>query len=357
MNSESIRILIAEDDPIIAEPICKLTGRFTDHCTLVASGAEACEIIAGERPDIVLLDYFLSDINAIDILKSVNARNRPDCLFVVQSANTEHEIVQACLEYGAHDYIRKPYSFIEFELKLRNYIDTITQRKELSRMKSQVEKERDILKKYFPKDFSDALLSGEISTEIGGRLQTASTLICDLRDSTRMAEEVQPEELAHFLSDFFADLADLVFGQGGSITAFRGDGFLATFGVPHVGREDVLNCARAALRIRAHLNTFNSFRPSFLKEPIRIGMGIATGRVFVGNVGSVHRLDYTVLGDPVNLAARLEALTKRANVDLFIDGSTRDTLGARAQVRPVQLTHVRGKKESVRVYHLTDLDD
>ena len=354
MTQEPIRTLIVEDDPDQAALITRLIQKLVVESEVEPDGARVLDHAREYRPDIILLDYNLPGKSGLEILEALRTGLDFDTMIIVQSAEHKDVIVQGCLEHGAYDYVRKPYSLDEFSLKMNNYVQVVRQKKELREINDRVERERDILKKFFPRDFTENLLSGKISNEVGGSLQNISTLICDLRGSTRLAEDVDPVVFARFLSDFFADVADLIFGTGGSINNFRGDGFLATFGVPNTTGEDAQNAVRAAVRIRSHLETVNMFPPDFLGEPIRMGIGISTGRVFVGNIGSVHRLDYTVLGDAVNLAARLESLTKKAGADILVDGPTRDILGADAVVKKVKLQYVRGKKQEVRIYSLVD---
>mgnify|MGYP000264060004 FL=1 len=96
---------------------------------------------------------------------------------------------------------------------------------------------------------------------------------------------------------------------------------------------------------------YNEVRPANVKDPIGFGIGITTGEVFAGNIGNVHKLEYTILGDPVNLSARLEAMTKNAKVDILIDEKTRQVGGDRLKVKKLQTSTVRGKSEEVMIYY------
>ena len=100
---------------------------------------------------------------------------------------------------------------------------------------------------------------------------------------------------------------------------------------------------------------YNELRPENVKEPIRFGIGITTGEVFAGNIGNVHKLEYTILGDAVNLSARLEAMTKRAHVDILMDQTTRKIAGENITVKRLRTTAIRGKSEPVEIFYLAGL--
>jgi len=111
----------------------------------------------------------------------------------------------------------------------------------------------------------------------------------------------------------------------------------------------------AALAIRQHLYNYNEYAlPEYLETPISIGIGISTGKVFAGNFGSVHKVEYAVLGDPVNLASCLESLTKLARTDILIDGPTRDAIQKHYKLQQYKFEKIRGKLRQVRVYGIAD---
>jgi PAS domain S-box-containing protein len=180
----------------------------------------------------------------------------------------------------------------------------------------------------------------------------ATVLFFDIRNSTAISESIEPEDFAQFLSDLFTDIMDLVYGNGGSVNKLLGDGLMATFGCPLSTGNDGLSAAVTALQIRDYLKTFNDVRPPFLKDPVKAGMGIATGTLFSGVIGSVRRQEYTVLGDPVNLASRLEELTKKTGEEILIDGATYRKIQERILCRMVCQTPVRGRSGQITVYGL-----
>ncbi|HMU83062.1 MAG TPA: adenylate/guanylate cyclase domain-containing protein [Leptospiraceae bacterium] len=227
----------------------------------------------------------------------------------------------------------------------------------LTRANAQLQKEKNILEKFFSNDFVEQLLQEKISHSLGGARVPATIVFLDIRNSTAIAEKIDPQQFSDFISSIFTDIMDLVYGNHGSVNKLIGDGMLATFGCPIQTEDDKGNALRFALQVREYMNTFNDVRPDYLTEPVRIGIGIASGNVFAGNTGSVRRMEYTVLGDAVNLASRLESLTKLSGVDILIDGVTRDAAGNRIKVKRVRLNRVRGKIQEVRLYYLESMSD
>ena len=219
--------------------------------------------------------------------------------------------------------------------------------------KSKLESHIKFVSRYFSKDYIQALLDGQVSAELGGETVEASILFMDLRNSTGIAEKITPQQFARLISEIFTDVMDLIFATGGSVNKILGDGIMATFGAPFPKENDALNATQTALKIRQYLSSYNEFRPEFLDEEIKAGIGIATGPVFAGNIGSVNRMEFSVMGDPVNLAARLESLTKYAGLDILVDGNTRVKLADKVRCKKVKFTKIRGKINEVKIYYPT----
>ena len=357
MQRSRIKLLVIEDDPDQVVLLEHLTTGMGYEVKSSTTGHAGLELASEFKPDVLLLDMELPDISGLKVLSSIRSNpETKDCLVIIVSAQEDQDIVVQSLAQGANDYIRKPFNNAELSMRMGNLLNLRHSLNTVQALSDKIESEKKLLSKYFSEDLIEGILNGQISTEIGGQTSEVSILICDLRSSTAMAELIEPDTLAKFLSDFFADIIDLIAGEGGSINSFRGDGFLITYGVPSSLENPALAAATTAMKIQKHIEFYNQFKPEFIKDDLVMGVGITTGKVFAGNVGSVHRLHYTVLGDAVNLAARLESLTKLAKVHTLIDGRTRDLLGKGARVRRVQLNKIRGKIQEVRVYSLDDLD-
>lgn len=195
------------------------------------------------------------------------------------------------------------------------------------------------------------ILAEKDGDAFSGEVVKGTFLVFDLRGSTRRAERMGAKKFFPFLTELLADLSDLVHGLDGTLSKFTGDGFLAIFGCPDYSRTTAYNALLCATHIRAHIAVFNSLLPAG-EEPVRFGIGIATGTVFRGNIGNIHRFDYTVIGDPVNLAARLEQLTKRFQKDILVDAKTVDLAAEGVTVERLGFSAVRGKARKVEILHL-----
>ncbi|RHX79226.1 adenylate/guanylate cyclase domain-containing protein [Leptospira yasudae] len=233
---------------------------------------------------------------------------------------------------------------------LRDISELHAKSEELSKRMEDVEQAKRLLEKYFPENLVDYLVDERRQTELEGKNVQATMLFCDVRNSTGIAEQLNPDEFAAFLSELFTGLMDLTYANGGSVNKLLGDGLLITFGCPFPEDEDTLNCVRLALQIREYLRAFNESRNPKLKTPVAMGIGISTGNVFAGNIGSSRHMEYTVLGDAVNTASRLEALTKTTGHDILIDSLTYESIRHEINVEAVGMFQLRGKKEPQEVF-------
>lgn len=177
-------------------------------------------------------------------------------------------------------------------------------------------------------------------------------LFFDIRQSTGIAERLESEVFASFLSDIFTDIMDLIYGNNGSVNKMIGDGIMATFGCPIEYGNDIRNAVTSAVQIRDYLKTFNDVRPEYIEKPLQAGIGIATGTVFAGVIGSVRRQEYTVLGDAVNIASRLEGLTKKTGDSIIVDETTYNEVKDLYPWEKIHRVALRGRKGEMQVFAL-----
>ncbi len=193
--------------------------------------------------------------------------------------------------------------------------------------------------------------------ELGGQEAVATVLFSDIRGFTTLTEQLPAAQLIALLNRYFNTMSEVIQEQGGVINKFGGDSLLAIFGTPLYPREDHAGAAvQAAQGMLQKLREFNESQRKLGEPTLRIGIGIATGPVVVGNVGSESRLEYTVIGDTVNLASRLEELTKAYAMDILIAATTVTQLEADTfPLKNLGEQSVRGKRQPVALYTLREL--
>lgn len=256
-----------------------------------------------------------------------------------------------CLEAGFAEVLEPALSRAELVIRLRRQIDCAQNAQNNHELQDQLAR----LSQYFSDDVVKMILSQkDVNHDYGENLE-ATVFFLDIRNFTTISENVEPNLVAALLNRLYTDIMDLILTYKGSVNKIIGDALLSTFGCPIRGEKDAKNAVECALAIRDTLKLFNSARPAYIQEDIAIGMGIATGKVFAGTIGSYRKRDYTVIGDTVNIAARLEGLTKQTRFDLIIDRKTRDLVGSELKVRKLQVTRVRGRTQPMEIFLVDSL--
>ena len=177
-------------------------------------------------------------------------------------------------------------------------------------------------------------------------------LFCDLRDSTRLGEKLSMSELMRLLNNYFEMVTAAVFRQGGTINKFIGDGILAVYNAPVEVPNHADAAVKTALEIQSHMGELNRRWGDWLAARLNVGVGIHSGRVISGNVGSELRLEYTIIGDPVNVASRVEALTKVENARILITAATRALLADHYPLKSLGEREIRGRSEPIELFEV-----
>jgi len=206
------------------------------------------------------------------------------------------------------------------------------------------------LKRYMPDHvIKDVLEKNDLSL-FNGKIQRGSIVFTDLRGFTSLTESLGPTQIVSLINQFFDEMVSSVFKFNGTVDKFIGDAIMAVFGIPLTGDQDALRAVNCALDMLENLRKFNAFRPEKLK--LKVGIGISTGEVITGNFGSSQRFECTVMGDPVNIASRLQELTKEYPNDLLFCEKTYKDVKNAYSCRLVDSVKVKGKKGKMNIYTL-----
>jgi adenylate cyclase len=208
---------------------------------------------------------------------------------------------------------------------------------------------RSTMARYMSKEVADQLLqAGE--DVLGGRDQTVSILFSDVRGFTTIAEAIGARETVTMLNEYFTEMVDVIFENEGILDKYIGDAIMALFGAPFTGPSDADNALAAANEMLRKLGELNARRAADQRPPLEVGLGISTGDVIVGNIGSSKRMEYTVIGDQVNLASRLEGANKFYGTKLLLSEFTRERLTRPCLTREIDRIRVKGKDFPVAVH-------
>jgi adenylate cyclase len=214
---------------------------------------------------------------------------------------------------------------------------------------------KSTMSRYMDPELADQLMAaGDGDDIMGGKQSVGTVLFSDVRSFTTITEELGAQGTVKLLNDYFTIMVDCITDEGGMLDKFIGDAMMCIFGTPVAHDDDPDRAVRAAIRMMTDLNVFNDKRASEGKMPIDHGMGINTDSIVSGNIGSPKRMDYTVIGDGVNLAARIESACKQYGAHILISEYTHKAVKATYRTRPVDYVIVKGKTEPVGIYEVLD---
>jgi adenylate cyclase len=215
---------------------------------------------------------------------------------------------------------------------------------------------RGTMARFMSETVVDQLMS-EGDSLLAGAAQDATILFSDIRGFTHLSEQLSARQMVGTLNNYFTEMVDVIFENGGTLDKFIGDAIMAVFGAPFVTPEDPDNATKAAIEMLECLRTFNSARKGEAQPLLKIGIGISSGTVVAGTIGSIKRMDYTVIGDHVNLAARIESANKYYGTNILVSEHTVERLNGNYRMREVDRVRVIGRDAPVALYEILDHHD
>jgi PAS domain S-box-containing protein len=209
--------------------------------------------------------------------------------------------------------------------------------------------------RYMTQELAEQLLeSGNLG--LGGDRKDVTVLFSDIRSYTSLTEKLQPEEVVGMLNEYFETMVEVIFKYKGTLDKYIGDAIMAVFGSPLPLEDHAWKSLQTAIEMRHRLAEFNKRRKAENKQEIKIGIGINSGSVISGNIGSSKRMEFTAIGDGVNLSSRLEGTSKQYGCDIVISENTYEECKDKVIVRELDRIRVKGKNEPVSIYELVALN-
>ncbi len=335
------RLLVVDDSQVNRLLLVRGLEQQGHEVVSAENGKEAMRLLRASPFDLLLLDIEMPEMNGFQVLEALLLdRVLRDMPVIMISASDELDRVVRCIEMGAEDYLTKPVN----PVLLRARVNASLEKKRLR------DQQRRLFRTFATPEVAEELL--RTGFMLGGKNVEATAMFVDIRSFTSIAETQDPAATIELLNDFYALTFDAITRQGGTVNQMLGDGLMAVFGAPMPRADHCERAVRAAREMVDNLAGFNSKQAASGKPVIRIGVGIASGKMIAGYTGTQHRATYTCVGDTVNLAARLEAHTKMVGSTILLDENTRKTLRADIRVTELGPIQFKGKQQAVQVYAL-----
>ena len=209
---------------------------------------------------------------------------------------------------------------------------------------------RSNFERYFAPSLAERIANAVGEVRLGGDRRPVAVLISDIRDFTPLAESMRPDEIASLLTEYFTQMVECVFRHGGTLDKFMGDAVLAQWGAPIAGERDADAALAAAMDMMRAIDTLNAAWAAQGRPQLGVGIGLSYGEAFAGNIGSERRLEYTVIGDIVNVASRLSRVACAG--EILVSGALRDALGEPPPMEERPPLALKGKSQPVRVWRV-----
>ncbi|GAB4209949.1 MAG: hypothetical protein Fur006_70100 [Coleofasciculaceae cyanobacterium] len=342
-QDQQFQILIVDDEPVNLQVLINHLSLQNYAITQATNGLEALELIEqGFKPDLILLDVMMPKMTGYEVCKKIREKFSAYELPIVMltAKNQVNDLVEG-FNVGANDYLTKPISKNELLARIKTHLS-------LSHLAL-------AYGRFVPRQFIQ-LLNKEsiIDVQLGDNIrQRMSILFSDIRSFTTLSESMNPEDNFKFINAYLSRMESVIVSNQGFIDKYIGDGIMALFSGQ---ADDALN---AGITMLSRLAEYNQQRVAADDIPIRIGIGINTGYLMLGTVGGKNRMDGTVISDAVNIASRLESLTKYYGVSLLISHHTLASLHNPTDysIRFIEQVKVKGKSEAVAVFEVFDGDE
>jgi len=252
-----------------------------------------------------------------------------------------------------HQLVLETEKIKNFDLKDKVEIKaSLVELEKLIRAISDMKMGLQSFQKYVPADLVRQLIETHQEARIGGKLKELTVFFSDIADFTTITENLAPNELTQQLSEYFNQVTKIILEHRGTVDKFIGDAVMAFWGAPYDLEDHALLACKAALRCQGEIDELSARWKAEGRYEFHTRIGLSTGEIVVGNIGSEQRLNYSVIGDTVNLASRLESLNKQYKTGIIISEATYQSCSAHIEARLIDFVAVKGKFEPVRIYEL-----
>ncbi|MDZ4349866.1 MAG: adenylate/guanylate cyclase domain-containing protein [Xanthomonadaceae bacterium] len=358
-QSDVAIILVVDDNELNRDLLSRRLEKRGFKVFLAEHGRQALDWLDANFCDLVLLDVMMPGLSGLEVLEEIRkTRDGSELPVIMATAKVEQDDIVSALKLGANDYVTKPLQFqvvlarVNVQLNLKRANDRIRRlAAELERRNAFI---REVFGRYLADDIADTLLDSPEALGLGGERREITILMADLRGFSTLSANRDPQEVMAIVNHFLGRMSDVILAHGGVIDEFIGDAVLALFGAPKPLADHAVRAAHCALAMQAAMDDVNALNRAQGLPEVSTGIGINSGEVVVGNIGSARRAKYGVVGHNVNMASRIESFTRGGQV--LVSEHTRELCGDSVAVRDVLTVRPKGFDHDIRLFDICPRD-
>ncbi|MGP8050630.1 MAG: response regulator [Desulfobaccales bacterium] len=360
-GGESGSILVVDDNEIIRDLLSRYLERQGHTVQVADNGRLALEMIATGVFDLVLLDIMMPELNGYQVLQHLkHSETWRDLPVIMISALDEMDSTVRCIELGVEDYLPKPFNPVLLRARVQACLEKkrlrdlkVAQQQKLLELNAALEVRNRFIRQTFGSYLSDEIVDVILKKgglKIEGEKRRATILMADLRGFTSLSERLPAEDVAAMLNIYLETMTEIIQKYQGTIDEFIGDAILVIFGAPILRPDDARRAVACAVEMQLAMTAVNDRNRRAGYPEVALGIGINTGEVVMGNIGSKKRIKYAVVGRAVNLTARIESYTVGGQI--FISESTLNECGDVCRIDAAMKVMPKGVKKPLTIHEV-----
>jgi class 3 adenylate cyclase len=355
MDTAQGALLVVDDNEMNRDMLARRLGRRGYTVAVAADGYQALAMLEEQRFDLVLLDIMMPGISGLDVLKTIRARHSVAELPVIMATAKDQssDIVEA-LQLGANDYVTKPLDFPVVLARAQTQLALKRAMEEIQRLATQLDRHNRFIRDTFGRYLSDEVVANLLDSpeglRLGGEKRQVTMLMADLRGFTSMTERLAPEQVVVMINRYLGAMVEVITHYQGTIDEFIGDAIFVIFGAPVWRQDDAPRAVACAVAMQLAMDAVNAQNRRAGLPEVAMGIGVHTGEVVVGNIGSHKRAKYGVVGSHVNLTSRIQSYTVGGQI--LISEATRQETGALVQLDRRMVVEAKGITRLITLYEL-----
>jgi adenylate cyclase len=356
----SSRILVVDDTPANIQSLSAILKEKGYQISVATNGKQALAAVDRVHPDLILLDVMMPEMDGFETCRQLKASEQWRQIPVIfLTAKTETADIVNGFELGAVDYVAKPFNAHELLARVNTHLTVDELRRSLATKNVELGRAHELVRRAFGRYVSEevaaSILKSPEGLELGGEEREVTILMSDLRGFTALAARLTPHEVIEFLNLYLEAMVDVVSRYEGTIDEIIGDAILVIFGAPLASDDHADKAVACGLAMQLAMTDVNLRLAAKGAAELEMGIGVHTGRVIVGNIGSLRRTKYAAVGSNVNLAGRIESFTTGGQV--LISENTREKVKGPLRIDGQFKVEPKGATRSLQLYEVVGMGE